>query len=76
MQRILISCRVDPGDWETFKRTVHETDPEVSASHALRELMRWYASGCGRLRLTIPVVFPDSQRDGMLSSQSKSRSQR
>lgn len=45
-------------DWETFCSVVKETDPEVSASHAIRELMRWYAGGCGKLRLEVPLRYP------------------
>lgn len=44
--------------WNAFMLQVHTADPEVSASHAIRELMRWYAEGCGKLKLVIPIVFP------------------
>jgi hypothetical protein len=46
-------------DWTAFCDVVRAADPEVSASHALRELMRWYAGGCGgKLKLTIPLRYP------------------
>lgn len=55
----LVGFKVDDDEWETFKRVVHDADPNVSASHALRELIHWYNGGCGgKLRLTIPVLFP------------------
>ena len=58
-EKRLVGFRVDEEEWKTFQRVVHEADPDVSASHALRELMRWYSGGCGgKLRLTIPVLFP------------------
>jgi hypothetical protein len=46
-------------EWTAFCDAVRTADPEVSASHALRELMRWYAGGCGgKLRLEIPLRYP------------------
>ena len=46
-------------DWESFCLAVKQADEEVSASHAIRELMRWYAGGCGgKLRLEIPLRYP------------------
>jgi hypothetical protein len=46
-------------EWKAFQLAVNTADPEVSASHAIRELMRWYTGGCGgKLRLTIPIVLP------------------
>jgi hypothetical protein len=46
-------------DWLEFCDAVRTADAEVSASHALRELMRWYAGGCGgKLKLIIPLRYP------------------
>jgi hypothetical protein len=54
-------------DWEAFCLTVKAADPEVSASHAIRELMRWYVGGCGgNLKLVIPIVYPPLDRPGVV----------
>jgi hypothetical protein len=54
-------------EWKSFQLAVHTADPEVSASHAIRELMRWYTGGCGGpLRLVIPIVYPPLDRPGVV----------
>lgn len=45
-------------EWAAFVRIVRETNPEISTSGAIRELIRWYTHGCGeKLKLTVPILF-------------------
>jgi hypothetical protein len=53
------TLRVNKQEFADFTTAVEVSNHDVSASAALRELMRWYAGGCGgRLELQVPVVYP------------------
>jgi hypothetical protein len=58
MKDQIYSLRISLEEIDAFVKAVESANHDVSTAHAVRELMHWYATGCGRLNLGIPLLFP------------------
>lgn len=67
MKDATYALRLTTAELDDFVEAVHRANnPDITPADAIRELMRWYAGGMGKLHLAVPMIYPKQMSDPIL----------